>query len=230
MYIRRPRIKDPREVEKWEDDVSKQLNYLSSKTSQGIVIPGIDGEDGEEGIMGPPGLPGIGTQGPMGIPGRDGEDGEDAWIIPGIETSKVINLIYPVGSIYISIVATNPVNLFGLGTWIQIAEGQMLVGFKTGDPDFGVVEGTGGAKTHTHVGHNNHIVTEPNNHVVTQPDDHTVVADIQGALPGNVVTTGGHSGTDVDAHTGTDVDAHSAHDTVDHLNPFFTVYVWKRTA
>jgi len=78
FYIRRPRTNDSREVEKWEDDVSRQLNYLSNKNSQGtFIIPGIDGEDGEDGrtipgkdgLSGPPGL--------MGIPGRDGEDLEE---------------------------------------------------------------------------------------------------------------------------------------------------------
>ncbi len=153
---------------------------------------------------------------------------------------------WPIGSVFLSIVSTNPGTLLGYGTWTQIAIGQMLVGFKTADADFGVVEGTGGAKTHTHAGHNNHVVTQPNNHVVTQPNNHvvtqpnthTVVANIQGALPGDVVTTGAHAGTAVDAHAGTAVDAHagtavdahSAHDTVSQLNPFFTVYVWKRTA
>ncbi len=137
---------------------------------------------------------------------------------------------FPIGAVYLNITGVNPSGELGYGTWSQIAQGQMLVGFKAADPDFGVVEGTGGAKTHTHAGHNNHVVTQPNDHIVTQPNAHTVVAGIQGALPGNVVTTGTHAGTAVDVHTGTAVDAHSAHDTVSQLNPFFTVYAWKRTA
>lgn len=39
--------------------------------------------------------------------------------------SAFFNLIYPVGSIYLSINSTNPSTLFG-GTWVQIAEGQTL--------------------------------------------------------------------------------------------------------
>jgi len=153
-------------------------------------------------------------------------------ILAGIRRFPVAKpfALFPVGAVYLNITGVNPGTELKYGTWSQIAQGQMLVGFKAGDPDFGVVEGVGGAKTHTHAGHSNHVVTQPNNHVVTQPDAHTIVAGIRGAAAGDVVTTGAHAGTAVDAHSGTNVDAHSAHDTVSQLNPFFTVYVWKRVS
>lgn len=40
--------------------------------------------------------------------------------------NEVINLVYPVGSIYISVNSTNPANLFG-GTWEQL-KGRFLLG------------------------------------------------------------------------------------------------------
>lgn len=212
MYIRRPRTKDPREVEKWEDDVSRQLNYLSSKSSQGIFIPGIDGEDGEEGIMGPPGSSGIGIQGPMGIPGRDGEDGEDAWIIPGIEISKVINLVYPVGSIYISIVATNPATLFGLGTWVAFGTGRILVGIDTGDVDFDTVEETGGAKTHKH-----------------SVDVLSTISGIPSATI-DVVTLLGTDAVGDGTHTHNVDPAPVDSAIVSNVMPYIVVYMFKRTA
>lgn len=54
---------------------------------------------------------------------------------------------WPVGSIYLAAVATDPATLFGFGTWLQIGKGQMLVGMNTGDADFGTLGATGGAKT-----------------------------------------------------------------------------------
>lgn len=39
---------------------------------------------------------------------------------------NIFNLIYPVGSIYISVNNTNPSNLFGIGTWDLLPDGYAL--------------------------------------------------------------------------------------------------------
>lgn len=55
-----------------------------------------------------------------------------------------VNLLYPIGSIYISINSTNPGNIFG-GTWERI-KGKMLVGVDEDDSDFNISSKTGGEK------------------------------------------------------------------------------------
>lgn len=57
---------------------------------------------------------------------------------------------YPIGSIYLSVNDTNPSNWFG-GTWEQISKGRTLVGVDTSDTDFNTVKKTGGEKTHKHL-------------------------------------------------------------------------------
>jgi hypothetical protein len=76
---------------------------------------------------------------------------------------------WPIGSVFIGAVATNPATLLGFGTWARLGEGQMLVGYKVGDADFGTLKGTGGSKTssaliaHTHTGPSHtHIGTTGN--------------------------------------------------------------------
>lgn len=59
-----------------------------------------------------------------------------------------VDLLYPVGSIYMSIKSKNPGEIFG-GVWERIAKGRTLVGVDENDTDFSSSEKTGGEKTHT---------------------------------------------------------------------------------
>lgn len=66
--------------------------------------------------------------------------------------SNIINLIYPVGSIYISVNSTSPTTLFG-GTWEQI-QGQFLLGCNSTY----TAGSTGGSASHVH-STSNHTLT-----------------------------------------------------------------------
>lgn len=55
---------------------------------------------------------------------------------------------YPVGAVYISVVATSPATLFG-GTWAVFGAGRALVSLDSTDTDFDTAEEERGAKTHT---------------------------------------------------------------------------------
>jgi len=122
--------------------------------------------------------------------------------------------VWPVGSVFLSVVSTNPATLLGFGTWTQIAQGQFLVGQLAADPDFGAAEGSGGSKTHTH--------------------DVDVVNTVSNAPSGTKTVDNNLdiSTTDVadDVHTH-DVDPASVTSgNNSDLPPYFVIYIWKRTA
>lgn len=61
--------------------------------------------------------------------------------------SKIVELCYPVGAVFISAVSTSPATLLGFGTWSRIAEGRALVGVDTADPSWDDAGVQTGAKT-----------------------------------------------------------------------------------
>jgi len=177
------------------------------------TVPGPAGEQGPTGPQGEVGPEGL--EGPQGLPGDDGADGA-----PGVDgqngaSGVDVGLAWPVGSVFLSVVATNPATLLGVGTWTQIARDRFLVGQGT-DADFDTAEETGGAKTVT--------LTE------AQMPAHTHVQQryptATGALTGFTVDTS-MSGTPAAANATGSTGGSGAHPNVP---PYFVIYVWKRTA
>lgn len=62
-----------------------------------------------------------------------------------LRSTGLLDLVYPVGSLYFSTVATNPGTLFG-GSWTRYGKGQVLVGVDENDAAFSSVGKTGGSK------------------------------------------------------------------------------------
>ena len=151
---------------------------------------------------------------------------------------------FPVGSVFLAVVATNPATLLGYGTWSQIAGGRFLVG--QGGAPYATPESTGGAETHTHAAHSGVI---SHTHAVSVTDPGHVHDEYR-----NSATTGGNNGwaagdtstntpllTDYDtgsATTGITASATApagavnelAHDNPSHVPPYLVAYIWKRTA
>ena len=69
---------------------------------------------------------------------------DGTWVVPSGGSDA-----FPIGSVFIAVVSTNPATLLGYGTWAAIAAGRVLVGLDASDTDFDLVEETGGAKTKT---------------------------------------------------------------------------------
>lgn len=144
---------------------------------------------------------------------------------------EIFNLIYPVGSVYMSFNSINPSTLFG-GTWEQI-KGRVLVGLNSDDKDFKTSGQTGGSKylqSHKHNGYTG--IGKANNmmrnvHVaggrVTY--NHTV------GYESGAYTDCGHGKSDFsgashyhDFETSTEGQGNSGN-----LQPYMVCYMWKRT-
>ncbi len=105
---------------------------------------------------------------------------------------------WPIGSVFISVVPTNPGILLGIGTWVAFATGRVLVGIDPNDTDFDTAEETSGAKTvalavtempiHTHVQNTHTHTQDPHNHTQTAhnhiQDPHSHVQQVNSAITG----------------------------------------------
>lgn len=197
--------------------------------------PGPDGQPGADGAQGPDGPQGpAGEQGPVGADGNPGPDGQEGPAgqqgIPGIQgpvgdkgpigdqgPAGAEGEAFPIGSVFIAVVTTNPATLLGYGTWAAFAAGRMLVGLDAGQTEFDSVEETGGEKTHTLT------VNEMPSHAHVQQRLPTATGAVIGftvdtSMSGTPATTGVSTAT---AGSG------AAHN---NLPPYIVVYMWKRTA
>ena len=127
-----------------------------------------------------------------------------------INGKTVFDMVYPVGSVYVSVNSTSPATLFG-GTWVQIKDKFLLSAgdtYKAG--------ATGGEATHVltvdEMPRHNHSIDNMNASGSTTPYM-TVQAQEKKGYGGNVQTffTGGGQ-------------AHN------NMPPYIVVYIWQRTA
>ncbi len=120
---------------------------------------------------------------------------------------------YPIGSIYLSVNDTNPSKWFG-GKWEQIAKGRTLVGVDTNDTDFNTVKKTGGEKTHTLT------IKEMPKHSHEQNGSNGVGNSWCGAFTPNLTTD----------HPSINTFESGGDQPHNNLQPYFTCYIWCRTA
>jgi hypothetical protein len=150
----------------------------------------------------------------------------------------VVNSIYPVGSIYINATnATNPATLLGVGTWVAFGAGRVPVGFNAGDPLFDAAEKTGGSKDAVVVSHSHTGSTSTNgehNHQQTQTPSGFSGAGtniIGGSNGGGAMNDASQYTRNAGSHNHTfTTGAAGVSGTNANVQPFITVYMWKRTA
>ena len=99
---------------------------------------------------------------------------------------------FPVGSVFIAVVSTNPATLLGYGTWSAFGAGRVLVGLDSGDTDFDTAEETGGAKTVTltaaQSGLPQHTHTQDSHNHTQDAHTHTQNAHTHDFLPRSATT------------------------------------------
>ena len=155
-----------------------------------------------------------------------------------VDTSNILNMVYPVGSIYMSVNNVSPQTFIG-GTWAVWGTGRVPVGVDTTQTEFNTVQKTGGAKTHTLT------TNEMPGHTHTQnAHSHTIRSNagsdspvgINKAIGGihrfnlqsNGVTNDGNSlYAENTAATNQNAGGGQAHN---NLQPYITCYMWRRTA
>jgi len=140
----------------------------------------------------------------------------------GVKTqAEIIGAIYPVGSIYISTLSTNPGTLLGVGTWAAFGAGRALVGLDAGQAEFDTVEETGGAKTHA--------LSEAELAAHTHP---LQSGGVTKAFWGEQTTDAGSRDIGAGSYTVSLMAVGSAGSGTAHnnLQPYIVCYFWKRTA
>lgn len=153
-----------------------------------------------------------------------------------LKKATVIDVIYPVGSIYMSMVDTDPATLFGVGTWARISQGRMLLGADDSTYEAGA---TGGEATHTL------SVNEmpAHSHDISNSGDHTHQVsrniDLSNADPkgwgGSRDTINDYDGgtnfktSSAGAHTHT-IDNAGGGAAHNNMPPYLVCYIWQRTA
>ena len=156
--------------------------------------------------------------------------------VDGYHASDLLSKIYPVGSIYMSMSATNPHDLFGVGTWKRISQGRMLLGADDSTYKAGA---TGGEATHTLTAaempaHSHGISTsgdhshyfygsDNNNGPLTEGDGLDTEANLH--YTKNVRFTTSSAGAHT--HTISNSGGGAAHN---NMPPYLVCYIWQRTA
>ena len=166
-------------------------------------------------------------------------------------TNRMNNIgkeLYPVGSIFISVSSTNPGNFLG-GTWVAFGTGRTLVGINTGDGDFNSAEKAGGSMTSTlavaNLPSHTHSIpqltgTTSTNGAHTHNLGYRSGVSQDGPMwwsdPGTVdswgsgmgmQSAGNHSHTVTTNASTTGATGSGSAFSV--MNPYITVYMWKRT-
>lgn len=125
-------------------------------------------------------------------------------------------LLYPIGSIYMSIQDTNPSVFFG-GTWERIAKGKTLVGVDENDTDFNTSSKTGGEKTHTLT-------------IDEMPSHSHTVRYLKQTAGNDFQFCGGTGAWQTTGKVNSNIESTGGNQPHNNMQPYYTCYIFVRTA
>jgi len=143
--------------------------------------------------------------------------------------SAIANAVYPVGSVYINKTDNrNPSAILGVGTWVAL-EGVAVVGYKSGDADFGTPGAVVGVKAVTLTGAQSGVPVH-SHQIRTKNDDFNFTSGTLGVGPTFADAKDGISS--YNNFSGIVLDNVAANAAAAHTNiqPSVVSYVWERTA
>ena len=148
--------------------------------------------------------------------------------------NSIILKKHPIGSIEINVNGVNPSEYIG-GTWESYGSGRVLVGIDTSQTEFDTVEKTGGSKTHAHTTGNHTLTIDEmpshNHSYIGQPwafaaRDTPGNNSIKPSEQNTCMPQTGYS----NATGGNKAHNHGNTGASSNIQPYITVYIWKRTA
>lgn len=140
-----------------------------------------------------------------------------------VNNTNIFDLIYPVGSIYISVNSTNPGTLFG-GTWEQI-QGRFLLGMSSSYP----MGSTGGSKDAVVVAHTHNPANEAGyTGFITNSKKAFSIGDMGSQSGSGRYYPFATADFDISRNTATGSTGVSGTDK--NMPPYLAVAIWKRTA
>ena len=205
-------------IGKFSEKAAFEVNmdsYFLKNIKSGITV------EGSASINGNLTASGITVEGSASINGNLTANGD-------VSLPKLINKIYPVGSVYITYNNNNPGNFLG-GTWVQFGQGRTLIGQGTGNDgstsmSFATAGDTGGKYKTSH-SHTTSFGWDNNAFYAARPD---------GAANNNYTRTSVIANGYVIQTASSPTSASRLNWTEDiavsHIQPYVIIYFWRRTS
>ena len=150
--------------------------------------------------------------------------------------NSIVDMVYPIGSIYMSVNSTSPQTLFG-GTWEQIKDTFLLAtgdtyanGSTGGSATVTLTSAQSGLKAHGHGMDHNHNHRHNLNKDFSTGSGGSTSAYITSSNRKTSTQYTGYDSTASSKKTTDNNTASNASEAHENMPPYLTVYMWKRTA